>query len=270
MSQLQPRLADVQTRELLYFDAAFVTDFYQFCRKRDIDCLPAVSNRDTFHRRNDDTQAFDRELLTDDRRLDARIAIFRPDLLDCFRTQPIRFVFDQGELTGVIHFSDYNKPVVSTYLYDAIATYERSLRELLHRSGHTHGDMLAYLDGKAEETKGAPEHTYYKGRGKRLLKKAEKMPQAPPFQAFELRDLIGLVEVKVNLELDDEVVELRNMIMHANRLVDMVDAQTDDFIYDIDSFGRFFRRVLSLLRDSRRISNRLAFLRGLETIGKGD
>jgi hypothetical protein len=270
VSIVQPRIADIATSEILFYDAACVTDCYRFCLKRDIDCLPAISDQSAFHRRNDNTQAFDGEDLGNDRRLEAHIAIFRPELLERFQGQPVQFIFTHDELTGVVHFSDYNRPVVSTFLYDAIAGYERSLRALLKESGHTHADMLAYLEAMAEATLGTDDHSCYKGRGKKLLKKAKRMPQAPPFQVFELRDLIGLSEAKDIMGLDSDVVELRNMVMHTNRLVDMVDEQTDDFIYDFASFERFFGRVLSLLEDSQRVKNRLAFIRGLEEIGKGD
>jgi outer membrane protein assembly factor BamE len=48
-------------------------------------------------------------------------------------------------LTGVVHFSDYNRDAVSAYLFAQIARYERDLRELAKRCGLTNEDMVDQL-----------------------------------------------------------------------------------------------------------------------------
>lgn len=46
----------------------------------------------------------------------------------------------------------------------------------------------------------------------------------------------------------------------------VADAHTPDYIYKIDSFTRFFERVLLLIKDGRRIRNRLIIKRTLDKI----
>lgn len=257
---IQPRLLDIMTAGLLFYDPALGQDCYDFCHLRHIDCLPDLADDAVFWQRDDERKDFSRGLLDDDRRLAGDAPLFGPALLERFRSHPVQFVFAHGGLAGVVHFSDYNKDVVSTYLYAQIAGYERALRDLATRSNLTHDDMLDYLDGRRAAAATAQDRNYYNGRGERLLGKAKKWRNAPRFQPFELRDLIGLVKAMLDIDLADGVTELRNAVMHANRLVDRVDEQTDDYIYDFASFERFFTPALALLRDNRRVRNRLMFM----------
>lgn len=116
-----PCIADIQTTDLFYFDDQQTQVCYSFCKRRDIDCLPVIGNPSAFSQRNDEAEGFDQYDFTGDRWTDANTFLFRPDLLKQFREQPIQFVFTHGELTGVVHFSDYNNSAVSIYLYDQIA-----------------------------------------------------------------------------------------------------------------------------------------------------
>jgi hypothetical protein len=93
------------------------------------------------------------------------------------------------------------------------------------------------------------------------------MKRLPEFQLFYLDELIGLLKLNSVIKLNGRVVDLRNMVMHAHELVNMADVTTDDFIYDFDSFKRFFTRVELLLNDEKRIRNRITFTRGIESIG---
>ncbi len=263
-----PSIADIMTADLLYYDEGHHDDCYRFCEERDIDCLPVIGDS-SFYRRNDEIRGMEQRRLTADRRLNAHTPLFRPDLLDRFRRQHVMFIFDRGEMTGVVHFSDYNKSLVSAYLYLQIAAYEQSLRQILTRLKLEHTDMLAYFKVRIETASDTSDRDFYSRARNQFNNKAVKMPTAPKFQAADLRHLIGFVESHGLIELDDEVVELRNSIMHANRLVDMVDPNNDDYIYDFASFEVFFTRALLLLKDSRRVHNRLAIERELKADEEG-
>lgn len=252
-----PCIADIMTVDLLYYDQSCHDDCYRFCEERDIDCLPVIGESSSFYRHNDEIGDMERRRLTADRRLNAHTPLFRPDLLDRFCRQHVMFIFDRGEMTGVVHFSDYNKSLVSAYLYTQIAAYEQSLRDLIEAHDLNHEDMLSYLEIRKKGSR---------GRFETLIK--QKL-QAPKFQVFGLRELIGFVESRDIIQLDDDVVELRNGVMHANRLIDRVDPNTDDLVYDFTTFEIFFNRVLTLLADSRRVHNRLNIAKEIKAASVG-
>lgn len=268
MIEGQPRIADIMTADLLYYDESQAADCYRFCEKRDIDCLPVIGDSSSFFRRNDEIRGMERRRLTADRRLNAHMPLFRPDLLDRFRRQRVMFIFDRGEMTGVVHFSDYNHNLVNMYLYNQIAAYEQSLRQILTTRKLEHVDMLTYFKIKIAEAGDNGDRDFYKRARNQFNTKAVKMPTAPKFQAADLRHLIGFVESHGLMELDDEVVELRNMVMHSNQLIEMVDPDTDDFIYEFKTFETFFKRVQVLLNDSQRARNRLQIAHLIKSISE--
>lgn len=252
-----PYVADIQTVDLLYYEESNGKGCFEYCEMRNIDCLPAIGNPSIFYKKNDLNHGFDRLVLGSNRRLDGHTFLFQPDLVNRFKRQPVQFVFTRGELTGVVHFSDYNKDLVDNYLFNQFAKYERGLRELLKRNRLDNESMKTFFEGKSAEP-GEVGKFYLKrlNRYKSTLKKREN---AKDFQLDYLDDLIGLLEFHHIIELDDDVVDLRNMVMHVHPLIEMKDAHTDDYIFTRDSFERFFGHVLTLLRDSKRVYNRIAF-----------
>lgn len=258
-----PCIADIQTTDLLYYDEQKIADCYSFCKGRNIDCLPVIGNPSTFFQRNNEAEKFDQNELTEDRWTDANTFLFRPDLLERFKNQPIQFVFTHGELTGVVHFSDYNSSVVGIYLYEQIAKYERGLRQLAVLKELKNEDMQAYFESNSKESRVKNrDERFFKKRLNYFSTKKNEMLKVEEFQVFYLDDLIGLLGFRDVIQLDDSVVKLRDMIMHASRLIEMVDVHTDDLIYDNASFKRFFKRTLALLSDSKRVYNRIAISKG--------
>jgi hypothetical protein len=270
MTEQKLRISDIQTTELLYYDQDYAADCYEFCKQRDIDCLPAISEpSDFYYHRVDESKGFRLQSVETERRLPGFTYIFNPDLIDRFREHAVQFVYEHEELTGVVHFSDYNRPEVRIYLYALLAEYERNLRMLAIRSGLTNHDMKAYYEDMQEAVKGDSNQTwFFNKRLRRYEKIQQEAPQKPPFQGFYLNDLIRLINHRGIMTLDEKVVDLRNMIMHAEEMVHMVDVTTPDYVFDIDSFAAFFELVQTLLRDAKRVKNRIAFLGGLEEMGR--
>ena len=269
MTPSPPRIADIMTTDLLYYDEGCAAECYRFCRQRDIDCLPAIGDPIYFYRRDDAHGGFLQDWVTEDRLVDAQTSIFKSDLLERFRRQPVQFVFDHGEPAGVVHFSDYNRGPVSAYLYAQLTAYEQSLRDLAVVNKLEPKHMSAYLDDMARATEGTDDHSYYKGRGRLLIRKAGRMPQANPFQVYDLHDLIGMTSYRGSLALSFDVVELQYMVMRLNRLADGADPAADDlYIFDFATFEIFFNRALLLLNDSRRVRNRQAIQTGLAAGGE--
>lgn len=255
------RIRDLQTTGLLYYDAAFSDRCWEFCEERDIDALPALDDPTVYYQRAAD--GFEKAGVEPERRIGAEMKAFAPNLLALFEKHKLLFVYEGRELTGVVHFSDYNRPAVSQYLYGELLAYERALRALATAQGYTHEDIRTYYAAKVEK-EGSVDKNGGKAHAQQKLEEYErdkdKIAQVPAFQYAYLNDLLTLLNHKLKLKLQVKVNDLRKMVMHARDFVDMADVETDDYIYTIESFARFFTAVGALHHDKRRVENRLAFL----------
>ncbi len=253
------RVADIQTSDLLYFDPAFIERCYKFCEDRNIDCLPALDAPGKIFLRDKTQHVFKEEPIADAQKVSSATNIFAPEMLERFRKHPLLMVFTGNELTGVMHFSDYGKPVVSAYLYELFYALEKALKTMLLAQKMGNDEMLAYFQHCIETATDKDEKEYYKRRRRSFEKNEQKNRLLPPLQTFYLGDLIELADYKGIILLSSDLVELRNMIMHAHELVDMENPYTDDLIYKFESFETFFDRVVRLHQDYKRVNNWLAF-----------
>jgi hypothetical protein len=262
MNHTQPHISVIQTTELLHYDPAYGDKGYEFCRLRNIDCLPSLDDpAGYFYRRNDNAQSFDREKLTAERRISGQTPLFKNELVACFRKQPILFVVDNDELSGVVHFSDYNKPIVTNYLFSLLSAYERNLRRLAALSGLSPKEMGDYFTEKLDARIAAQEDSdYYQRKVDSFEKKKKTHAKSPPFQFFYLEDLIGLLQRWNIIPLQGKVTDLRNSVVHAHEFVDMNDVTAPDFIYNFATFKTFFQRSRALLDDAQRVENRIRFM----------
>lgn len=249
--------SDIQTRELLYYDESIENICFQFCYDRNIDCLPSLKDPLMYYKRTDgvflaDNITLERKVLCED-------FIFTKSLLEKFRDYSLLFVYSNEDLTGVVHFSDYNRPEVNSFLFNLLASYERSLRKLLLLSGLKNQDMLDYFNSVASTTKKDQTKTYYMNKVEEFEKNRSQNELLPHFEKFYLKDLMELAKKREIIKVDQSVNDLRNDLMHAHDLVTLQDANRDDFIYNFKSFERFFNRVIVLLQDFKMVNNRIAF-----------
>lgn len=250
--------ADIQTSDLLYYDPDFNQACFRFCQERDIDCLPALNDPKKFFRKTE--TGFVEEMIKEEMRVDGEKNIFDSSMLEQFRGNHILFVYTNDELTGVVHFSDYNKPVVDEYLFRTLSSYERSLRKLLALHGLKNQDMLAYLRKKLSKEKNEKERIRYSNRLEEYEISLARNDKLPEFANFYLLDLICLAGHHKKITLSQESNELRKMIMHAHDLVSKDDAQRDDYIYNFESFKKFFEQVTTLLQDHKKVSNKVTLM----------
>lgn len=268
MNALKLIIADIQTTNLLFYDPAYGKQGYKFCHDRDIDCLPSIDNPSFLYYRNDETQDFEPVDFTEERCVSAHRFVFHPGMLEKFKKYPILFVIEDEELSGVIHFSDYNKPIISSYLYNFLATYERNLRQLASLFDLSDENMGDYFQFKLRqrEAKGK-DGSFFERRLEAFHRQQQNQsPQIPQFQQYYLDDLIGLLKHHDIIKLQGAVTQLRNSVMHAHEMVNMVDAATPDYIYDIVTFETFFKRVRALLDDARRVENRIRFVQDMNQV----
>ena len=88
-----------------------------------------------YYHRQENSQCFLETEITSDIRIDGNWPIFHNQILSKFQNSHLLFVFTFDQLTGVLHFADYGKDVVSLYLYHLLFAYERNLRQLLAAKG---------------------------------------------------------------------------------------------------------------------------------------
>ncbi len=243
--------SDIQTSDLNYFEPNQVGDCYKFCEDRDIDYLPVLDDQDSIYFRDISSKTFQRQIITEDRKVNGSINIFENQMLQRFTDNYLLLVYSGATLTGVVHYSDYNKPVVSIYLFELFLAYERSLRTLLVIKGLENSDMVAYF-----ETKKHIQH--YEDRIQEYYKNKIKHEKLQPFECFYLKELIALINHNKYIALKGDVSNLRNKVAHAREFVNMKDSRTDDLIYDLNTFKDFFTGVDILHKQYAQVSDYLA------------
>ena len=232
---------------------------YSFCAKREIDCVPALEDSLKIYVRQPEKYHFVEEIVASERIINSSINIFSPELVEKFANHHLLLVFCDNSLSGVVHFSDYNRSVVSIYLYKIFLAYEKALRAVLHKHGYKNENMIEYFREMSTKLEGR-ERNFYERKIKDYSKKSGDLKQLLPFQSFYLKDLIGLAEYNSILFVDNRVNDLRNMVMHAHEFVSMEDPTSANLIYNFETFKRFSSLATILHNDYRRVANHLAFL----------
>lgn len=238
-------ISNLQVTDILYYDEAFRHACYRFCEQRDIDYLPSVEDDGFVYQVDSDTKSFLKIQILDTQRVDTHEEIFHPKLLARFNTFGVLFVYENHNLVGVVHFSDYNKDIVRIYVYSLIIEYERLLRILLSKD-YQNANMVDFLRAKKKQNK-----------IREYEKRETQADRLPPFHLFYLSDLIEFANENGVFNTNPHINVLRNKIMHAQELVEMKDFKTDDYIYDYRTFELFFRQVTVLKHDLKRVRNRL-------------
>jgi hypothetical protein len=255
-------ISDIQTSSLLYYDQEFADKCYEFCMQRDIDYLPSINEPNCVYCLNESTGGFIEVQIEYGQKVDSQLRIFDPKLLGQFAAQPLLFVYSGGYLSGIIHFSDYNRPAVSSHLYQAFFDYEVALREFLVLNDVGDQDMYEYF---AQGTASASDKDgYFKSRLAWFKKNKALIAKGAPFEQYYLSDLVNFICDRNHMSLDKCVVDLRNGVMHAHRHVGQVaqdEGQVRNAVYDRESFAEFFLACLALHRDLKRVRNRITYLR---------
>lgn len=253
-------MRDIQISDILYYDPAFREDCYRFCVERDIDCLPSLDDSGRIFRRQSDFYDFVEEIVPEERIVADWQSIFESELADKFARNALLLVYSHRGLTGVVHFSDYNQPVVSSYLYNLFLAYERTLRTILELRGLHNRNMIEYFEERIDHPKEQNDKNHFSRKIREYEKHRNDIEKLPEFHSFYLRDLIELAEHSEIIFVENKVAELRNMVMHAHDFVHMEDPHTDNLIYNPKTFQKFFDLAVTLHKDYKRVANHLAFI----------
>ena len=241
----------IMTSDVVFYDDSFEAECAKYCRKRNITYLPSLDDFDLCYRFFDNK--FQEERIDESQKVSVDDDIFDKSVVEKFEAHQVLFVFEKKELVGVVHFSDYNRNSVFIYTYSLLLAFEKGLRELLICSRLGNEEMMEFFKGNQEN------NDYYKKQFEYYSdpKIKEDMKELETFQAFYLKDLIGLTNSKKILKISESVNnDIRNIVMHAKNPVRHEDYEVADFIYNIESFKKFFESIKLLQPELRRVINK--------------
>lgn len=244
-----PTANDIMTTSLVYYDEEFKNDCLQFCRRRGIAWLPSLDCCSERFLLKDG--AFVKTDYSSGMTIDAGTPVFHKSFLESFAAEPLLAVVEGESILGVLHFSDYNHHQISVYLYRLFHEYEVSLRSLLNEFGLANQDMGDLFKKKSGSNR------YFDKRLEQFNKMESFLSESSPFQHFYINDLVLLANHRGIMQLSQDVVQLRNMTMHAHNFVNLNDVATNDLIFDFKSFSSFFNLAQCLIKDLMKVKNRM-------------
>jgi len=243
------KIKDIMTKDVMYYDSEIDDELKKYCREKDITYLPSLDLKKVYFLH---PEVFENKEIKKSLKIAPQLYVFDEGLLKKFqRGKHILFIFKQKLIVGIIHFSDYNRIEVYTYLYELIANLERDLRKLLISMKFNNCDMLKFFKEHADGDK------VYKEKYNKFKDYSDKFNKVGPFEFFDLSDLVALCEGKDILRIDHEIYELRNKVMHSRSGVNNKDYEQNPLIYNFESFKDFFSKAIILQVEFRKIHNRV-------------
>lgn len=229
----------IMTKNICFFeDIKDVKEKIKFCQDRDISTLPSKDNIHLYKLKNN---IFLKTKIKQKDKLKITDFIFDNDVLSSFENGFIKYVYDNNDLVGILHFSDYNRKTVYIYLYGLINEFEENLRDVLIKNNYTEEDFLNYH--KSKKTK----EDYDK-----LIERYEKDKiKLKDFQFANLFELIIFCNSKLKLKLNDKISQLRNDVAHIRRLIKTKDKFDKEESFDYNSFKRFTHLLDELLNSNK-------------------
>lgn len=251
----------IMTSDVLFYGDAFKEDCKTFCNKRNITYLPSGNNANVCYKL--DGGEFKKKGIEESQRVEVTDKIFDNSILDKFRRHHVLFVYRNNKIAGIVHFCDYNRDSVFLNIYPLLLQFERELRKLLISHGLRNEDMIEFFKNHSGKEHYPEKFEHY------TSEKIQKgMKELEPFQAFDLKDLIGLVNSKDILRMSENICDLRNHIMHVKNIVKHKNYEISSLIYSFESFDRFFRLIRNLGPEIERVSKAILPLKEEEEVTK--
>jgi hypothetical protein len=245
----EPEFQDIMTTEIKYFeDFEKEEDAKEFCEAREINYLPSRRNNFQVHEFTD--KHFEEKEIKENQIITPEKKIFDKEILNLFNQNRVLFVFSGDKLKGIVHFSDYNREPVYTYLYSQILNFEKSLRGLLVKNDLKNKDMIKYFEEKNQNGSVKDKKTY---REKLKEIDNDSLKSFSEFQLFYLLDLIFLLGHHKIVTINQGVNDLRKYVMHSKDLIEHKDSQEMPSLYRFASFEKIFNLVLTLYKEKEKV-----------------
>lgn len=220
MKQFSLTFGDIMERNVLYYEETQQDICAHLCKTLKIDYLPALDGLNKYELKGDN---FICSAIDNSQWVDIEDVIFHHDVPALFESQGhnVLFVREHGRLIGVVHISDYNRPLVTETIQNWVIEFEYTLRRYLIATKKTESDINITLN-----------------------KSVQIDTRLHPFQTFNLTDLMQFIReghappFSFSQEEYDAIRKLRNDAMHGKDWV-----QNLNWIYDNASLSTLFNRI---------------------------
>lgn len=238
----EPTISDIKTSSVIFFDNDFTNECLNFCKTREISVLPDIHDHTKCYILNDQ-DGFEQKSITTNNLTDDSTPIFSDVIIKKFHQSDVLFTKNlSGYISGVIHFCDYNKSIVNSYLYQQFRLLEQSIRDLLVMYGKNNNDLLRFM---ATQTNKKPSSK-------------QKNNTQLPFSEFNLSELILFARDEEIINIPYEIKDIRNDVMHMKDLVKRKDFINNDLAYDKSSFFNFFEQIKNTDMAFMRVNNKIS------------
>jgi hypothetical protein len=230
---------DIMESDLIFYDADQEAKCREFCQLLRIGQLPCIDNPRAYYELIGD-EFEGPKAIKPEHTVEVGQSIFDLNVLSKFRLKGhnVLFVQDHERLAGVVHISDYNKPVVLMNYYAFLLDFEQKLRDLLVLQGKVNEDMIDFYSSKSDDPHYFKQHQKYT----RETNWIEPMQALSPFQVFPIQELLRFAWAEGIFFCKEEEInqlrKLRNSIMHGQ---DAVGREGNLFSYE--SLATHFERI---------------------------
>lgn len=233
---------DIMTSEIVYFEKRHEEVFARFCTSRNIHYLPAIHDSEIGFKYSKGTKTFDRFTIRSGMCVEASDNIFRSIAINRFKNHRVLFVKEYGELVGVVHYCDYNRPPVFEEIYKKLYKLERGLLYLITEfSEKTVADLESFLEiASISQNQKSLTKQDFRNRNVNLL---EIMRFASEEEILDIRNI-------------DNINRLRNKIAHSNDLIEKEPRKKSDLKYKFQSFKNLIEGNMALDTALKQVANR--------------
>jgi hypothetical protein len=270
ITQRSAILEFIMTKNINYYEDLIKNnkDPVSFCNEKNINILPSNDNKNKWNL-TENNEFIKEKIIENVDKLKESDNIFDFKVLNSFsKESPIKFVYWNNDLKGIIHYSDYNRETTYVYLFGLILELEQNIRDLLSKNKYTEKDLLKYLKNQIEqETDISEKKTKEKIYKDSYERYSEEYGKIYPFQVFNLshtinffNNLIDIKKIESN-KIPTQITTLRNSIMHKKNLIKVINFNEGPFKFDFDSFKNFRENVKILFNAIKNTRNQLSKLK---------
>lgn len=253
MKWKETHLKDIYNVDIIYFDESKKEICARVCKVLYIDSLPDISSY-SYWKIIDGI--WKKESI--EYELDEDVEAFSTQILDLMtqNTSHIVYTTQNHRIGGLVHFTDYECPVVYSNIYQNLNTFERKLRDYLIFMGLNDRRFLEYL----EAFKLPNEAPHYQDILYKRISKLKKRRDKKTFDNIYLSELLefatseyvteglrlpiklSFLKEEINGQRVSRIInDLRNFIMHHDNITGEVIFNPQYF----SEFERFFNMVLT-------------------------
>lgn len=258
-------ISEIINRDIIYFDIDNSSICERICKCLYIDSFPDISSLSYWQivKGNWEKKKIEYSL-------DEDIDAFETEMLDLIEdnTSRIAYTTKDNRIDGILHFTDYESPVIYSNIYQNLNAFERHLREYLIYHGLNDKKFLEYLEAfKLPSVNPRYQEKIY-DRIFKLKKQKDKRPFDNVYLSelleFSISDYVNLgLKKDIGLDFLNEkngrdpvyktINSLRNFIMHHDNITGEVIFNPQYFT----EFKNFFEMVVAFKKAFLQLSERL-------------